>query len=154
MVITGQMWIEAAVDALRDRSSMFEAEGLDVLSISEQLPEQTSGAFISIAGGQQSVQLGVLCGPAERQALAQKFLGDDTLLGQDDLADAMREIANIVAGGLKSAMLEYDPCLALGLPLFVEGVQPGSATRAHCARVILSDQALCLVVIVGTANTP
>jgi len=49
-------------------------------------------------------------------------------------------------------MLEYEPCLALGLPLYTEGAQLGSATRAHCARVILSEQELCLVVIVGTAN--
>ncbi|MDX2052231.1 MAG: chemotaxis protein CheX [Polyangiaceae bacterium] len=150
MTIAEQLWIDASLGALRDSISMFEADTLDVISVTTTLPVRTRGAFISIAGKSQSVELGVVCESDVQQVLSQRFLGESTTLSEEEVADAMREFANILAGGLKGAMVQHDPTLALGLPLFVDGIHPSPATRTHSAQVMLADQELCLVVIVGS----
>ncbi len=148
MAASAEIWLEASIATLSDCASMFEADNLEVLGISLQLPSYTGGAYISVVGTEQSVELGVVCTPESQQALAQRFLGAEAALEPDEVADAMREIANIVAGGLKTVMIQHDPSLLLGLPLFIDGVHLGANTRTHVAKVNLIGQELCLVVIV------
>lgn len=141
------VWLDATVQTLRDNVSMFEAKELELVSISEALPDKTSGAYIALVGKEQSIELGFVCTPAGHQALAQKFLGAEEELPQDDVIDAMREVANILVGALKSAMIQHDPSLALGLPMFVDGVHVGANTRTHVAHVRLNAEDVWLIVI-------
>lgn len=145
-------WIDATVAAMRDCLPMFEADSLDVVSVSNGMPPQSCGAYISVAGSLHSAEMGVVGGRREQQILAQKFLGADSDLGDDDVADAMREVANVVAGGLKTLMIGHDPSLILGLPLYVDGLNPGPSPVVHCAQLRLLDISLALIVIARGAR--
>lgn len=152
MTADAKQWLEATIATMRDCAGMFEAEGVEVLEVSGALPAHTGGAYISVVGSQQSAELGVVCSPDAQQALGQKFLGADAPLAPDEVADSMREMANIVAGGLKTMMVQYDPTLALGLPMFVDGVHLGSNTHTHVAKVSLAGQEVYLIVILRSSR--
>jgi hypothetical protein len=81
------------------------------------------GAFVNLALSEEAIQVGLLLTPDGCQALAKLLLGmalDDEDLSLSDVGDAMCEIVNIVAGGLKRRLGALMPA-TLGLPLFVSG---------------------------------
>jgi len=98
--------------------------GLGVDTLSEQAgPAPPHGAFLAIVAQGEPIQLGLLADAGGCQRLAKTLLGmepDDEELPTSDVSDAMCEIINIVAGGVKrrvSARLG----VTLGLPIFVAG---------------------------------
>lgn len=81
------------------------------------------GAYLSLVAPEESFQVGLLVEPAGCQVLAKALLGmepGDEDLAPGDVSDAMCEIMNIVAGGLKRRVTDHMP-LTLGLPMFVTG---------------------------------
>jgi hypothetical protein len=81
------------------------------------------GAYLALVADDEPIQLGLLAEPAGCQALAKALLGmapGDDDLEPSDVSDAMCEIANIVAGGLKRRVGERVR-ITLGLPIFVAG---------------------------------
>ena len=88
---------------------------------------------------------------------AQRFVAR-TLLGaaageelaEDELHDALCELANLIAGGIKSQCIDRDPGLKLGLPSFrAAGEQPRSAAAACAVRWPLSENGLSVTVRVS-----
>jgi hypothetical protein len=81
------------------------------------------GAYLGLVADDEPIQVGLLAEPAGCQILAKSLLGmapDDEDLPLSDVSDAMCEIANIVAGGLKRRVSE-GMRITLGLPIFVTG---------------------------------
>jgi hypothetical protein len=81
------------------------------------------GAYLSLVAPEESLQVGLLVEPEGCQVLAKALLGmepGDEDLPPGDVSDAMCEIINIVAGGLKRRVADNMP-LTLGLPMFVSG---------------------------------
>jgi chemotaxis protein CheX len=75
-------------------------------------------ALVAFTGTWQGV-LTFECGSQAAICFAQRFLQDETIDSvNDDVCDSLGEIANIVAGNLKSVLA---PGLSLGTPSVVEG---------------------------------
>jgi hypothetical protein len=81
------------------------------------------GAYLGLVAQEEPIQVGLLCEPAGCQLLAKALLGMDAAdedLPAADVGDAMCEIINIVAGGLKRRV-SGQLAITLGLPIFVAG---------------------------------
>jgi hypothetical protein len=79
--------------------------GLRVDTHAEQAgPAAPHGAYLALVAQGEPIQLGLLADPGGCQLLARTLLGmdpDDEELPTSDVSDAMCEIINIVAGGVK-----------------------------------------------------
>jgi len=80
------------------------------------------GAYISLLSDQHSVHLGLSTSPDGCRAIARGLLGlrPDQPIEDQDVADGVREVMNIVAGKVKSKMTAAG-ALQLGLPMFLAG---------------------------------
>ena len=102
--------------------------------IGDQVPPPfaaLAGAYIPLsgdAGAAGAITVGLLAGETGCRALAGALLGvgDRATLSASDVADAVSEIVNMLAGGIKSRMLSRMPPIFLGLPMFLHGwIEPG-----------------------------
>jgi CheY-specific phosphatase CheX len=85
-------------------------------------PPRHPGAFVPISAGEASAQIGIVGDDRSLRALAAALLGvPPAEVASDDVADALGEIANMVAGGVKTRMLGQVAPVTLGLPVFVHG---------------------------------
>lgn len=85
------------------------------------------GAHVALVGHGEAFDLAVVATPGDCAALARAMLAStrtDTLSAAE-VADAVGEIANMLAGAVKRRMHRHGADLALGLPVFIRGeVQP------------------------------
>jgi Chemotaxis phosphatase CheX len=84
------------------------------------------GALISLLVGDEAAQTGLVADRAACQVLGKLLLGmdpSDEDLSPGDLGDALCELANMLAGGLKRRLAGELP-VKLGLPLSFQGVTP------------------------------
>jgi len=115
--------LEALCDAARELAdTALGGASFELLGAARE-PHGEHGAFVNLALPDEAIQVGVVLSPAGCQSLAKSLLGmapEDEDLPLSDVGDAMCEIVNIVAGGLKRRL---NPGLhaTLGLPLFVSG---------------------------------
>jgi chemotaxis protein CheX len=99
-----------------------------------QLEDRVLTAMVSFAGDWTGV-LTFECGSAPAIAFARRFLQDDSITElTSDVCDSLGELANIVAGNLKSVLA---PGLSLGTPSLVEGNDyhvhfPGAREITRC----------------------
>lgn len=120
---TMEAWVQSVVDAMLDAGMMLGFEDSDVNEDGDSPGDDFIGANIAVVGDEHAVQLGVLSSPDQADKIARAMLGmePDEDLPHSDMADAIGEIANIIAGGVKGAMVDDAPGLRLGLPVFSEG---------------------------------
>lgn len=108
------------------------------------------GAYLSLVTQDQPLQVGLLAEPAGCQALAKALLGmepADENLPPGDVSDAMCEIINIVAGGLKRRVSERLP-ITLGLPMFVAGHPlPNQQQELSSRSLLIADVVVTLVLL-------
>lgn len=85
--------------------------------------DEDSGAYVALIGEGIALQIGFAARPDTCRSLAGTLLGLDNAeaspAGQD-VADAIGEIANMLAGGVKMRLDKHFPALRVGLPLWVE----------------------------------
>jgi len=151
--VTIQHWMDASVAALRDVA--VQAMGFDDLVITRQhdtMPSDMAGAFIPLAGEKDSAQVGLAGGLRDRQlacgALLQMPPEEAEGLSSSDIADAMGEVVNIAAGGIKQTMQALLGPLALGLPLFINGrVEATERLEVRVAEVTTGGLELVVVVV-------
>jgi len=85
------------------------------------------GAHIPVIGGNQAFDLALVASAEGCQALSRAILGmsDGAPLRDAEVADAVGEIVNMLAGTVKRRMAGHGAELVLGLPLFLHGyIQP------------------------------
>jgi hypothetical protein len=81
------------------------------------------GAYLSLSTPEEPIQVGLLVSPEGGQLLAKVLLGmeaGDDDLPAGDVSDAMCELINMIAGGLKRRV-GSELSITLGLPMFVAG---------------------------------
>jgi hypothetical protein len=124
--VTHEEWLQAAVEAFSEVST--QALGLPALEVvgrRNAMPRDIAGAFIPFAGEGDAAQIGFAGALRERQlicgALLQMPEEEALELGSADIADALGEVVNIAAGGIKSRLMSRIGGLALGLPMFING---------------------------------
>ncbi|HEY0477455.1 MAG TPA: chemotaxis protein CheX [Kofleriaceae bacterium] len=85
------------------------------------------GAHIPLVGGGQAFDLALVASPASCQALSRAILcmKDGAPLRDAEVADAIGEIVNMLAGSVKRRLAGRGSELVLGLPIFLHGyIQP------------------------------
>jgi Chemotaxis phosphatase CheX len=117
----------SCLDALVDATTEVSSTVLSGASC-ELLDTQTDygtghGAYLSLNTDEEPIQVGLLAEPSDCQVLSKALLGmeaGDEDLPDGDVSDAMCEIINMIAGGLKRRVTGQLP-VTLGLPMFVTG---------------------------------
>jgi Chemotaxis phosphatase CheX len=115
------------LDALTESASELTRTVLGGLGFQALGPSENmaagNGAYLALVAQEEPVQVGILMDDAGCQRLSKALLGmeaGDEDLPPTDVSDAMCEIINIIAGGLKRRVSPELP-VAMGLPLFVSG---------------------------------
>lgn len=89
-----------------------------------KVTDNLGGAYLSLTGDIDTVQIGVTTDPEGFQRIAKALLGmepTDEDLTAPDMADAVCEVVNVLAGIIKRRIQGKLSRLALGLPIFVRG---------------------------------
>ncbi len=151
--VTIEDWLQASIEALREvATTALGFEGLEVGEVRESMPQDVGGAFIPLSGEHDSAQVGLAGGPDERKlisgALMQMSADEAAELTNSDVADAMGEIVNIAAGGIKQRLQSRLGSLALGLPLFINGqVEATEKVVTRVADLTMGNHSLVLVIV-------
>ncbi|HVY27761.1 MAG TPA: chemotaxis protein CheX [Polyangiaceae bacterium] len=118
-------------------------------------PASCHGAYLALVAQEEPIQVALLANAAGCQTLSKLLLGMDAAdedLPDADVSDAMCEVINIVAGGLKrrvSAELK----VTLGLPLFVAGpLMPNQMQQVHGSALSLGDVQVVVLLLTQREN--
>lgn len=115
-------WLDALVLGVGELASTTLGVPHDQSDDVASVPEGP-GACIQIAGGQQSLHVSLVAPHEACQALARMLFGmeagDD--ISEDDVADAMGEAVNMIAGSAKRKMGDEGSHMQLGLPFYSDG---------------------------------
>jgi CheY-specific phosphatase CheX len=148
-------WVTACVDSAKELASV--ALGIDQVAVNDivaAMPSDQPIALIALAGSQSSVQLGISASHEGCQAISKKLLGmelDEPDLESGEVADAMGEAANILAGQVKSLMTSVDSTLNLGIPIFIRGqIDKSADSEVGLANIRIADIPVGVVVIISS----
>lgn len=151
MEVIGEVTREIASTALNFESPQVELAGGLIQS-------GMIGAYLPISTPDRQMQVGLLSTESGCQVLGKALLGmepGEPDLDAPDLADAISEIVNVLAGAIKRKV-HGQVDLKLGLPLFVNGsVQPTAHVHFFTATLHLgSTEALVLLAEPTSASEP
>jgi CheY-specific phosphatase CheX len=108
-----------------------------------EAPPQLHGAYLGLVGPTGAVQIGLASSPEGCQAMAKGLMGmtpEDAPLPDNEMADAVCEIINIVAGAFKARVRDRANPLQMGLPVFIRGaIQSTDRIAVRVAEVKLGD---------------
>jgi Chemotaxis phosphatase CheX len=115
-------------------------------------PPRMEGAYLGLVSAEGAYQIGLASEPAGCEAMARGLLCMEPgaeALPPADVADAMCEIVNILAGGVKRRIREASGLqLGLGLPTFFHGaVQPTERLAVAVAEVRVGEIPAALLVL-------
>ena len=126
-------WFEATAEStLELATQVFGFEHGQLTGDLAEMREGRWGGYVSLINEESAVQLGLASDAAGCRILARTLFGmeaEGEELAEIDVADAINEVVNIIAGGVKNRMDERFPSLRLGLPLFVEGRIKGATSQ-------------------------
>jgi hypothetical protein len=130
------------LDALSESASELTGTVLGGLSFAALGPSDDfaakHGAYLGLVAQDEPIQVGILVDGAGCQLLSKALLGMDPAdedLPPSDVSDAMCEIINIIAGGLKRRVSGQMP-VTMGLPMFVFGHPLPNQQQAVLARAL------------------
>ncbi len=119
--VTPSDWLEATLGATSDFAAMTLDGALTEGSPDDISPSDLTGCFVGLICSEGSVQIGLAANAANCQRLAQALFDTSDVLPDEDVSDALGEIANILAGGVKKRLSKLQPQLAIGLPIVMDG---------------------------------
>lgn len=152
------VWLGAVEEGIRDvaRDGMGHAM-VETISRTSEIPQEMPGAFIPLMSADESIQLGLVSTPEGGKKMARAFLqmGDEGELSNADLADALGEATNILAGFVKRNMQPHLSQVQLGLPLYVNGhLEMTERVRARVTHLLMGDIPLAVVVLRASSFQP
>jgi CheY-specific phosphatase CheX len=120
-MISPDEWLAATTKSLVEVVETY----FDVSTMSEALFDEgpKCGTMIGLVSDDNAVQMMLVATKQGAEILAKALLGfePDEEIDPGDLADAIGEIINIVAGMVKTVLNDQDKGLNLTLPTFVDG---------------------------------
>jgi CheY-specific phosphatase CheX len=145
-------WMDALNGTMNEiASTALGLEGSAHVRTSACIPTGLEGAYLALVGEQDSIQIGLASSAEGCQILAKAMLGmepGDEDLPAGDLADAVCEIVNILAGGVKGRVHGKVPPIKIGIPIFVHGnVQSSDRTVLAVAEVVVGRVPAALVLV-------
>jgi hypothetical protein len=118
-------------------------------------PGASHGAYLALVAEDEPIQVALLAAGPGCQVLSKTLLGMDVAdadLPDSDVSDAMCEIINIVAGGLKRRV-SGGLKVTLGLPLFVAGpLLPNQQQQVHSRALRLGDVSVEVLLLTQREN--
>jgi len=118
-------WMSAAISSAEELATVaLGFDGATFIGKRDRMPTDVKSALVALVGDTASVQLGVAATETGCQMLARALLcmdPEEADLPEDDVADAVGEVINIVAGQVKRIIGGPDSSMKMGLPLFVHG---------------------------------
>ncbi len=158
MSLGGATWLgdlEASVDEIA--RTALGMEGSTVRARTD-VPRPLDVAFIGLVGPGGGIQIGLGADPAGCETFARGLLGmpagGEPLPGPE-IADAMCEIINIVAGAFKGRVRDRASPLQMGLPVFIHGsVQATDHTAVRVAEVTIGAVEAVVVLVHPRAGGP
>lgn len=153
MSILTEVTVETSLDALVDSANELAAclgfDGVTIVSHDEAVALPAWGSYVPLVGDSVSLQVGIAADEAARKGVTAALLGMEAdEVDPDDVVDAVGEAVNILAGLVKTRLVDAEPSLKLGLPMCVEGhvlVTPSFAQAV--AHVELGPVPVSLVVL-------
>jgi hypothetical protein len=132
-------------------SSALALPAIEVTARGHRAPAAWQGAYLGLVGMAGGFQIGLASDEAGCQALAKGLLGAEPgaeALPVAEMADAMCELVNIVAGAFKARVRERVSPLQMGLPIFFHGaVQETEHTGLSVAELRAGDVPAALVLV-------
>ena len=117
-------WLEWAVKGMKDvATDSLMCSDFELVDDAEKT-QAPFGAWLSIKAGDEPLHIGILsseegCTSMTRSLLFMEPDEDDP--SREDMADAVGEIVNIIAGIMQRDLAGEVPEIQLGLPIFVAG---------------------------------
>ncbi len=152
-------WIGAAeLSAGEVATTALSCVNIDRATVDGQAPRSLFGAYVPLVAAGCQVQIGVVAEWEACQALARALFGmeaDAELEADSDVSDALGEIANMVAGRVKTRMNERAPGLNTGLPLCVAGhVEPSAGAEQASIALVFDDIRASVRVLLSPTGDP
>src|ERR1700690_4029619 len=94
------VWLHATVDAASEFATTTLDCVLESVTSNGELPVDLTGCFVALVGEEGSLQIGLASDTAGCQTLAKALFASDDDLPEEDVGDALGEIANVIAGGV------------------------------------------------------
>ncbi|MCK5241570.1 chemotaxis protein CheX [bacterium] len=120
-------WLEAAETSAQELvTTALGYEKFEVIGRLTEVPLKKIGAYIPLVGDGETakMEIGILSDPEGCQALSRSLLGmaDTEPVTTADVADAIGEMANILAGSIKRLVADRVSSPQIGLPFFFDGM--------------------------------
>ena len=152
-------WIGAAELSLSEvATTALSCAHIDRATVDGHTPRSLFGAYVPLVAASCQVQIGVVAEWEACQALARALFGmevDAELEADSDVSDALGEIANMVAGRVKTRMNERAPGLNTGLPLCVAGhVEPSAGAEQASIALVFDDVRASVRVLLSPTGDP
>ncbi|MEW6516020.1 MAG: chemotaxis protein CheX [candidate division FCPU426 bacterium] len=150
-------WMGEALAAAFDVSlTSLGKDSYRVIGVTENYDrDNVIGAYLPMISQDDAVIIGILSNKLGCQELAKYFLQMESQpeeISQEDMADAIREMLNILCGVVKRQMAERHPILKTGLPVFVEGdVALATGQEALCMKVTIGPLEMYVRIILSPA---
>lgn len=115
-------WLLSTIESARDLAQTCFDSDLALEGVEQSCDlVGVIACFVALVGENMSMHLGIAATEQHGKVLAQLFQGEELPLSVDDVADALGEMVNIVAGGVKKRTVAEHSNLRLGLPLVIRG---------------------------------
>ena len=106
-------------------SSLGYENGL-IGKLSDSPPCNFEGSCVALIGDEDSIQIGIGATQSDCRELARRLFGmeegEEGELSEADVADAMGEMANVIAGGVKVRVAnDNSMSMNIGLPIILQG---------------------------------
>lgn len=151
--VTIHEWLAATVDSAAEFAATTLHGSLNQVDVNETIPAQVTGCFVALVGEDESIQIGIAASAAGCQSLAQALFASEEPLDDSDVSDALGEITNIVAGGVKKRVSPKRTPLAIGLPIVMDGhLRLSERQQLVSADVTIGDVAVRLLILCGRQN--
>lgn len=134
------IWLDELISAAEEVAT--SALGFEVSTlVNKDKPsnEDLRGSYLAMVGDEQTVQLGIAVKPEDSIPLARALMcmePEDGDLSDEEIIDALGEMVNILAGGLKTRMDGRAPPMVIGMPLVMQG-HVEVPNRASIARALV-----------------
>lgn len=144
---TLDVWMSAASEAVNDFSvQMLGIEELNYFSNLEQINEELfvslAGSYIQLNCGDSLVEVAFLSSDdvlLKIGKLMHKVAPADQLF-RDDMIDAIKEVVNIISGGIKSRLNgQIEGGILLGIPMFSDNLQTYKQAKESLSGVVHLD---------------
>jgi hypothetical protein len=144
-------WLDALkAAAYTFMKTTYNSENVVAVSRQGSLPWSNSmGPWIPIVGKSYSLQLGLVSTDDDCQKIARNLLNlkAHDPLTEEDMADALRELLNILAGTSKCTIEGDVSVSSLGLPIFINGHIKITKEQAVASEMITLGDVCCYLIV-------